>query len=334
VNDFVRLNKLKSSPTIVNDNNSWATLCYGFGYEGTICNVETEYTFFDGDLIIDDKSYKQIYSCYDKLHQNIIYKGLMREENQKVYFFPVDAEKEYLIYDFSLEEGMRIDYEDYIGFLDFPLPLFVKSVDFIEINGEMKKRIQLTFDSSSNWIVDTWISGIGSMNGILYPCYTRFIGGVFRSFLCYFQYDELTYKNPEFDNCYYDNIEDLFYKTITPNKIWHIEFETPCHEGDEVGCYCYDGLQTIKVGNIKTFNGVDYYELLSDKQNKQWEVLTYVREKERRVYFYVESCDKEYLMYDFNLVSDFHVSFVDPLYPFSFYNQEDPCDLDNKIIIK
>jgi hypothetical protein len=321
-----KLNAQTLNNNIVNDHNSWAILCYGFGYQGTICNVETEYVFFEGDIIINDKSYKQIYSCTDKLHQNVVYKGLMREEDQKVYFFPVGKEKEYLIYDFSLKEGMSIDYEDYICSLPWTIPLYVKSVDFIEINGEMKKRIQFG-DPNYDWILDTWIEGIGSMNGILYPCYNLFSAGGFSSFLCYFQDDELIYKHPEYSGCYYDNVEDLFPKTIVSDRTWHIEYGYPCPAGEDAGCYCYKGLQTIKIGNNKTFNGVDYYELLTDKTNLQWELITYVREQERRVYFYEESCNKEYLMYDFNLVPGFHVSFVDPLHPLSLFNQENPCEL-------
>ena len=324
------LNAQTLNNNIVNDHNFWATLCYGFGYQGTISNVETEYLFFDGEIIIEDKSYKQVYSCTDKLHQNIMYQGLMREENQKVYFSPVAQEKEYLLYDFSLEEGESINYEFYMLTLGLPAPprpIYVKYVDFIEMNGEMKKRIHLTETPNSDWIADIWVEDIGSINGILYPCYNLFIYGIFRNLLCYFQDDELIYKNPEYSNCYYDNVEDLFPKTIVPDRIWHIEYGYSCPAGEVVGCYCYKGLQTIKIGNVKTFNNIDYYELLSNKSNQQWELLTYVREQERRVYFYVESCDKEYLMYDFNLVSGFHVSFVNPLHPFSLFNQENPCEL-------
>ncbi|MCL2041011.1 MAG: hypothetical protein FWG84_03085 [Bacteroidales bacterium] len=316
--------------TIVNPNSSWATLRYGFGYEGTICNVETEYVFFDGESVVDGKTYKQVYACYDELHQYAYYSGLMREENQKTYFISIYSDVECLMYDFSLEEGTSFEYEDYYKFMGVPSPpilLYVNAVDYVEINGEMKKCIQLVLDDYHDYIVDTWIEGIGSMRGILYPCYTYFLAGVVRTFLCFFQDEELIYKNTEYEKCYYDNIEDLFPRTLAPDKVWHIEYGYPCPEGEGIGCHCFAGIQTIKIGDITTFHGIEYYELLTDTPNPEWEVITYVREKDRRMYFYVESCDKEYEMYDFNRQPGYNISYIDPLYPFSLFNLDNPCEL-------
>ena len=93
-------------------------------------------------------------------------------------------------------------------------------------------------------------------------------------------------------------------QTITPNKIWHIESGYPCPNG-----VCFYGLQTIKVGNTKTFNGKEYYELLSDDNiNQQWKVITYVREEGKKVFFYVEDDNKEHLMYDYSLNIDDEVT--------------------------
>jgi len=119
----------------------------------------------------------------------------------------------------------------------------------------------------------------------------------------------------------------LFGQTITPSKIWYIESGYACPDGDETGCFCYYGLQTIKVGNTKTFNEKDYYELLSDTPNQQWNVVTYVREEGKRIFFYAESCNKEYLMYDFNLNIGDEISLIDPLHPTSLFNQDNPCEL-------
>jgi len=113
---------------------------------------------------------------------------------------------------------------------------------------------------------------------------------------------------------------------IIQGKIWHIESGYACPAGDSIGCFCYSGLQTIKVGNVKTFNGKEYYELLSNISNQQWNVVTYIREEGKKVFFYTERCDKEYLMYDFNLNVGDEVVLVDPRYPFSLFNYGD-CEL-------
>jgi len=112
--------------------------------------------------------------------------------------------------------------------------------------------------------------------------------------------------------------------TITPDKVWYIESGYACPEGDDTGCFCYYGLITIKTGEVKTFNGKEYYELLTDAPNQQWNVVTYVREEDRKVFFYVEDCDKEYLMYDFNLEEGDEVVLVDPHFPYSVYGE---CEL-------
>ena len=89
--------------------------------------------------------------------------------------------------------------------------LVVKEVDFVEINGVLKKRIQLRYfpdDPGDPLWGDTWIEDIGSLKGLLNPC--RWPPGVNHKLLCYFQDGELAYKNPDYSECYYDdpNIND------------------------------------------------------------------------------------------------------------------------------
>ena len=98
--------------TIVNANSSWAILSYGLGSWNVPCNVTTQYVYFGSDSIINEYTYKKLFSCNDKLHENIKYEGLIREQNKKTYFIPANFETEYLLYDFSLEKGMTFEYID------------------------------------------------------------------------------------------------------------------------------------------------------------------------------------------------------------------------------
>jgi len=109
--------------------------------------------------------------------------------------------------------------------------------------------------------------------------------------------------------------------TITPGKVWHIESGFACPYG-----LCCTGIHTIKTDSIRVFNGKAYYELFSDVSYGGY-VVTYAREDSGRVFFYTQSCDKEYLMYDFNLNVGDTVFLVDPQHPTSFYNQSNPCEL-------
>ena len=122
-----------------------------------------------------------------------------------------------------------------------------------------------------------------------------------------------------FFNCNKPDSEDTklqpLGQTITPNKIWNIESGYPCPEADETFCFCYYGLQTIKVGNTKIFNGKEYYELLSEIPNQQWKVLTYVREEGEKVFFYIEYDNEECLMYDYGLNIDDEITLKLPWLP-------------------
>jgi len=119
-------------------------------------------------------------------------------------------------------------------------------------------------------------------------------------------------------------------QTITPGKVWHIESGFACPAGNSGFCLCYYGLDTIKIGNIKVFNGKEYYELLTGDGTLYPSfkyAASYVREEGQKVFFYTEKCDKEYLMYDFNLNVGDEVFLADPLYPVSYFNLENPCEL-------
>ena len=114
---------------------------------------------------------------------------------------------------------------------------------------------------------------------------------------------------------------------ITPEKIWDVESGSACPEAVGTLCFCYQGILKLKIGNMKIFNEKEYYELLSNDDPPQWKIATYVREEERKLFFYSEYCDKEYLMYDFNLNVGDDVYLVDPLIPFSVSQHSDICEL-------
>ena len=75
---------------------------------------------------------------------------------------------EYLLYDFSLEEGMTFSLSPEIQLLE------VKSSDMVEINGVLKKRLQITYSPSSfyDYIIDMWIEEVGSLHESLSPART------------------------------------------------------------------------------------------------------------------------------------------------------------------
>ncbi|MCL2328413.1 MAG: T9SS type A sorting domain-containing protein [Bacteroidetes bacterium] len=204
----LQANAQTTNNAIVNDNSSWAvrieSVC------GTAnCPIETQYVYFDGDSIFNEKTYKKVFYYSDKQHTERFFTGLLREENKKTYYVPyhIGTEtlvKEIVLYDFSLEEGMTFSPSEQTYLME------VKNSDMVEINGVLKKRLQLTYAPSSFYenILDTWIEGIGSLDGIISQNW--FIGnGARRTLLCYYQNNELIYKNPAYSECYYNNSEDI-----------------------------------------------------------------------------------------------------------------------------
>jgi len=206
---------LKDSPLY---HNSWATLSYGFGSYHIVCGVETQYNFFDGDSVFNNKAYKKMYCYKDEQHSTRFYEGLIRENNSKIFIVPKDATTEYLLYDFSVTEGTSFEYADY----RFPIEsrnMYVKQVDYVNINGKNVKRIQFSLLPPYDYkIIDIWYEGVGSEQGFLYPFSDEFTAGGKKHLLCCTQNYTLVYQNSKFPNCYYDNnVETILFLQPQPN---------------------------------------------------------------------------------------------------------------------
>jgi len=207
-------NAQMSNNTIVNDNSSWNILSIQVENETGIVNIPRHTTkiYFDGDSILNSKTYKKVFHCFDdEFCQNPIFYGLIREENQRTYFvFSYEADfdlpndtDEYLLYDFSAElndiiqldiPGIPVEVEEEFR----TISIQVSNIDYININGVLKKKIKLTYPNSEI-IVDIWIENLGSLTDF-YTIDRR--PGFGKVLSCYFQGDELVYKNPEFP-CYH-----------------------------------------------------------------------------------------------------------------------------------
>jgi hypothetical protein len=219
--DFVTPRQTNDN-TIVFPNSSWSILRYGVFLEPW---VSTQHIYFDGDSTVAYKGYQKVFSCDDELHENIKYEGLIREQDKKTYFIRKNSEMEYLLYNFSLEEGTNFEYQEpgsqIPGYEFPPITLYVKKIDFVEISGIQKKRIQFTSPPPYDDIVyATWIEGTGSLNGLFYPC-----GGmhgpnnIIEILLCHFQDNELIYKNPAWSECYFDKVDDIIFDNGIHEKI-------------------------------------------------------------------------------------------------------------------
>lgn len=215
----------------IKDGNVWAVLEYGLILgqndngmpQNQICCVDTEQVVVEGDSVVNGKGYKKVFSNgqLDKLK----FEGLIREENQKVFFIPENSFAESVLYDFSVQNGNRVQFTDKGG----SAWSWYAQVDNVDINGAMKKRIQLSETSESNFTLDTWIEGVGSLHGLLNVGMPPNGGG--RQLLCVTEKENVIYQNTNFGECYYGS-EDL--KAV----------------GDILGLPVITGLQSIQDNHI------------------------------------------------------------------------------------
>ena len=197
--------------------NTQAELQYFLPTSNAYISINNVKFWFEGDTIIDNKRYTKVYQqyCYSETEceDNFYYYAAVREDTigMKIYgLFPC-ADSPYtncsekLLADFDVEVGDRIMV--YSQWFTSQLPAIVESVDFVEINGEYRKRINIKdeyqfFPDSPR---DIWIEGIGSViYGLFFPNPEVVIDAEDPpAFLCLHIDDFLIYQNPFYNTCYF-----------------------------------------------------------------------------------------------------------------------------------
>ena len=190
--------------TIVKTNSTWSVLEYGTILAGgsgempqqTICCIGTEEITIRNDSTYNEREYKKVFSNIGIKNK---FRGLIREEDQKIFFIRQNLLHEHLLYDFSIENDGMITIADRSG---SDITLYAV-IDEILINEVKRKRIRLKFSLEYEEVVNTWIEGIGSTCGLLYNGLPKTGGGM--KLLCVSQEGTLVYQNPLFPKCSYDD---------------------------------------------------------------------------------------------------------------------------------
>ncbi len=171
--------------------------------------VETITTIygFQGDTVVNGEQWFKLFSTKDSLFQNnLLYRGLLRKENDKVFYLDTLDQLDTL-YNFSLEVGDS-------AFFDVngtnPEWLEVLDVDSIVINGNYYKRIEFAEPSVSAFdeLNEIWIEGIGSIHGPLFPNNpVKFSGEMPDSMLltCSFSNNQHFWQHLHYQDCYVSN---------------------------------------------------------------------------------------------------------------------------------
>lgn len=193
----------------------------------------------------------------DSLHNNISYSkissssdndsGLLRVENEKVFFIPKDSIEEILLYDFSLEVGDTFHLADN-WFLFSPDFLVVSSIDSVLITiGNYRKRINFN-------IGNYWIEGIGAYSGsITHPRYYESLSGE-KNLICLKQNSEIIYEKQSV--CYITNnpkygCDGLIINTIEVEDISIKIFPNLLNDETEIQIESNSQIKEVKVFDLK-----------------------------------------------------------------------------------
>ena len=169
-----------------------------------------------GDSVIGNNIYNKIYASYDSIMINRMYKGLLREDSNRVYYSPEYGNSEGLLYDFNLRAG---DTAHIISaWMPEPREFICQSVDSIIYNGATHKRWNFYYPA------EQWIEGIGSTKGPLYCGASGYVFDLWFSLLCFHRNDTLLYIEPGATQCFYTTvgIKDLYEANninLSPNPL-------------------------------------------------------------------------------------------------------------------
>lgn len=164
----------------VEDGKSWSVVSsdYGEGYHFHFFRLANE------EVAKDGKTYMKMYRTEDDL--NVIYDaGLLREEDRKVYFFDDDMQKEFLMFDYSLEAGDTFetysrDEQKMVTYKVLSVGKLVEGPEVIRYNPSEKADSMTTHRYLRKWTVcrtddnslqKTWVEGVGSVEGPLANLY-------------------------------------------------------------------------------------------------------------------------------------------------------------------
>lgn len=181
--------------------------------------------YLRGDTIIDAYTYKKLYSTGGN---SITYIGGLREENQQVYLYYTFCDHSVLLYDYNLTVGDSITKTCLLAMCDSSenINMTVTSIDSVLLDDQTYRK-RINFNDGSDM---SWIEGIGSASGLLYPYYSCVLCVCFRELVCYQVNGSTLYHNEEDVPCfnYYVSIYESEKKEelsqIFPNPVGYNSF--------------------------------------------------------------------------------------------------------------
>lgn len=219
----------QNSFQITDTTKKWNTVTYGAWSWNVMHCGGTRTNKFQGEVIFNGTPFFLVFEAQDSLQQGWDMIGGVSEDtvSQKVYFSEWDPERIGLIYDFGLLVGESVIIDNYYaGFLD--VLLICDSIDYLNIDGAMKKRIYLHSPGFAG--SDIWIEGIGSKFGLLFSGFNGSgMAGGGSDLLCCSKNDTVIFMNPTYNSCYidefYPKIASALYDTAYLNTFYEFQVQ-------------------------------------------------------------------------------------------------------------
>ena len=200
--------------SLLKDNSEWNIIWQSTGVPTP--ELVTESLMLSGDTLVDGELYKKVLrklsSETQYWHGSLEYDlyGIIKEEESgKVFYKPKEQEIEYLLYDF----GMNVNDTAVMYWCQLPNPnceihVRIDSIATQHIAGTERKVFYVSskdmFGDEWHWL-NTWVEGIGAMEGLLYSCHVVNAGGItLHELLCYHEDGELVWQNPNYNTCLID----------------------------------------------------------------------------------------------------------------------------------
>jgi hypothetical protein len=155
----------------------------------------SNFTKFEGDFTINDTLYKKFWTCKDTVNNSWEQFGFIREDSSRRVWYRYSTNyNERLVYDFGVVAGdsVQSSYPDEQYY-------YVDSIDSIQLlNGEYRKQ----FHISCSYDGETWIEGVGSLEGVNEGMTCGYVGDTPR-LICMLDHGDLLYHNDFYQECHY-----------------------------------------------------------------------------------------------------------------------------------
>lgn len=238
-----------------------------------------------GDSTIEGVTYKKWYFSYEENPVNWTFFALVREDSStKVWLRDMNNHTDKLVYDFSLTTGDSVMFWS-IRDIDHQYMVVVDSVSEIMINETPRKKIWLfncfypiTFEQ------ETWIEGIGSNLGVIYPGLIGIVGGWYE-LLCVSHNETLIYETDLAHNygCYYYFYPQNSVTEIEQQKI--LIYPNPTRDVVRFEWFQPEsGSVSVKIFNVmgQLINSVSQPNAISGKQHLELQL----KEQPNGIYYY------------------------------------------------